>query len=128
MGIQVKPGKILINNEWTESASGKRFDVINPATEQKLTDCAEGDQEDINRAVVAARRAFDNGPWKKISARERGRILSRTAQLLEKNRHEIAELETLNNGKPIHETLHADLTLAIETFEYYEGIADKIHG
>jgi len=128
MGIQVKPGKLLINNEWTESASGKRFDVFNPATEERLTDCAEGDQEDINRAVVAARRAFESGPWKKMSSRERGRILNRAAQLLDKHRSEIAELETLNNGKPISETLHVDLTLAIETFEYYAGLADKIHG
>ena len=128
MKAQIKPGKILINNEWTEAASGKRFDVINPATETKLTDCAEGDLEDVNRAVSAARRAFEGGAWKKMSARERGRILNRAALLLDKYRQEIAELETLNSGKPVSETLHVDLTLAIETFEYYAGLADKIHG
>ncbi|NBW99368.1 aldehyde dehydrogenase family protein, partial [bacterium] len=128
MANPTKPGKLLINNEWCEAASDKRFDVINPATEAKLTDCAEGAQADVDRAVAAARKAFESGPWKKMSARERGRILNRAAQLLERHRQEIAELETLNNGKPISETLHVDLTLAIETFEYYAGLADKIHG
>jgi acyl-CoA reductase-like NAD-dependent aldehyde dehydrogenase len=124
----VKPGKILINNEWCEAESGKRFDVFNPATEEKLTDVAEGDAADANRAVKAARQAFENGPWKKMSARERGRIINRIALLLDKHKEEFAQLETLNNGKPISETRNADLPLAIECFEYYAGLADKIHG
>jgi acyl-CoA reductase-like NAD-dependent aldehyde dehydrogenase len=124
----VKPGKILINNEWCEAESGKRFDVFNPATEEKLTDVAEGDAADANRAVKAARQAFENGPWKKMSARERGRIINRIAILLDKHKEEFAQLETLNNGKPISETRNADLPLAIECFEYYAGLADKIHG
>lgn len=128
MAVSVKPGRLLINGEWCEAQSGKRFDVFNPSTETKLTDVAEGDQADIDRAVVAARRAFESGPWKKMSARERGRVLNRIALLLEKNKAELAELETLNNGKPISETINADLPLAIETFEYYAGLADKIHG
>ncbi len=124
----VKPGKLLINNEWCEAESGKRFDVFNPATEQKLTDVAEGDAKDIDRAVKSARQAFETGPWKTMTARERGRILNRVALLLQKHTREFAELESLNNGKPISETLNADLPLAIETFEYYAGLADKIHG
>lgn len=124
----VKSGKLLINNEWCEAESGKRFDVFNPATEQKLTDVAEGDAKDIDRAVKSARQAFETGPWKTMAARERGRILNRVALLLQKHKTEFAELETLNNGKPISETLNADLPLAIETFEYYAGLADKIHG
>ncbi len=124
----VKPGKLLINNEWCEAESGKRFSVTNPATEQKLTDVAEGDAADVNRAVKAARRAFESGPWKTMSARERGRIINRIAILLDKHKEEFAELETLNNGKPISETRNADLPLSIETFEYYAGLADKIHG
>lgn len=123
-----KPGKLLIGNEWCEAQSGKRFDVINPSTEQKLTDVAEADSADVNRAVAAARHAFDEGAWSKFSARERGRVLRRIADLLEKNKEELAELETLNNGKPISETRNADLPLSIETFEYYAGLADKIHG
>ncbi len=125
---EMKPGKILINNEWCEAQSGKRFSVINPATEQILTEVAEGDAADIDRAVQAARNAFEQGPWKTMSARERGRILNRVAMLLDKHKEDFAELETLNNGKPISETRNADLPLSIETFEYYAGLADKIHG
>ena len=128
MSTKIKPGKILINNEWTEAQSGKRFDVVNPATEEKLTDVAEADRADVERAVKAARHAFEEGPWHRMSARDRGRILYKVATLLDKNREELAELETLNNGKPISETRKADLPLSIETFEYYAGLADKIHG
>jgi aldehyde dehydrogenase (NAD+) len=124
----IQPGKLFIKNEWCESESGKRFDVTNPATEEKLTDVAEGDRADIDRAVVAARQAFEGGPWKTMSARDRGRILHRIAGLVDKHREELAELETLNNGKPISETRSADLPQVIDTFEYYAGLADKIHG
>ena len=125
---KIKPGKLLINNEWTNATSGKTFDVINPSTETVLTQVAEADKADVDIAAKAARRAFDQGPWKKMSARDRGRILMRLATLVDKHREELAELETLNNGKPISETLNADLPLTIETFEYYAGLADKIHG
>lgn len=128
MAVQIKPGKLLINNEWTEAQSGKRFNVINPSTEEILTTVAEADSADVDRAVMAARRAFEQGTWKKMAARDRGRLLMRVAGLLEKNKAEIAELETLNNGKPISETLNVDLPLAIDCLEYYAGLADKIHG
>ncbi len=128
MNVASNPNRILINNEWCESQSGKYFPVINPATEQKLVDVAEGDSADADRAVQAARMAFESGPWPKMSARERGRLLYKLSALLEKHKQEFAELETLNNGKPIRETLNADLPLAIECFEYYAGLADKIHG
>jgi aldehyde dehydrogenase (NAD+) len=120
--------KLLINNEWTSSLSGKTFDVINPATEEVITSVAEADKEDVDLAVKSARRAFESGPWSKFSARERGRLLYRVATLIDKNREELAMLETINNGKPISETTHADLPLTIDTFEYYAGLADKIHG
>lgn len=120
--------KLLINNEWVSAASGKTFSVVNPATEEVLAWVAEGDAEDANAAVLAARKAFESGPWPRFSARERGRLLYRIAELLEKNREELAELETLNNGKPISETRNVDLPLAIDTFHYYAGLADKIHG
>jgi aldehyde dehydrogenase (NAD+) len=128
MSRVVKPGKLFINNEWCDARSGKTFPVYNPATEEQLTVCAEGDKADIDLAAKAARRAFESGAWPKMNARERGRILYRVAGLLEKHKEELAELETLNNGKPIYETMNADLPLAIETFEYYAGLADKIHG
>jgi aldehyde dehydrogenase (NAD+) len=128
MAQQIKPGKLFINNEWCDSQSGKTFPVYNPATETQLAVVAEGDKADVDVAAKAARRAFEQGAWKKMSARDRGRILYRVAGLLEKHKEELAELETLNNGKPIFETTNADLPLAIETFEYYAGLADKIHG
>ncbi|MEZ4749367.1 MAG: aldehyde dehydrogenase family protein [Bdellovibrionota bacterium] len=123
-----RTGKLLINNEWYEAQSGKYFDVINPSTEEKLGSVAEADKADVDAAVKAARRAFEEGPWKTMSARERGRIIHRIAMLIDKHKEELAELETLNNGKPINETLGADLPLTIECFEYYAGLADKIHG
>jgi len=128
MSKAIRTGKLLINNEWCDAQSGKTFPVVNPSTEEKLADVAEGDLADVNRAVVAARNAFEKGPWKKMSARDRGRILYKVAALLEKYKPELAELETLNNGKPIFETMHADLPLCIDTFQYYAGLADKIHG
>ncbi len=128
MAQEVKNGKLFINGEWCDARSGKTFEVFNPATETVLATCAEGDKADIDLAARSARRAFESGAWPKMSARERGRILNRVAALLEKHKTEFAELETLNNGKPIYETMNADLPLAIETFEYYAGLADKIHG
>jgi len=128
MSKAIRTGKLLINNEWCDAQSGKTFPVVNPSTEEKLADVAEGDLADVNRAVVAARNAFEKGPWKKMSARDRGRILYKVAALLEKYKPELAELETLNNGKPIFETMNADLPLCIDTFQYYAGLADKIHG
>jgi len=128
MGHKLRTGKLLINNEWCDAQSGKTFSVVNPSTEEKLAEVAEGDAADVDRAVVAARRAFEQGPWKKMSARDRGRIIYKLALLMDKHKDELAELETLNNGKPIHETKNADLPLSIGTFEYYAGLADKIHG
>lgn len=126
--MKLKPGKLLINNEWVEARSGKTFDVINPATEEKLTQVAEADKADVDLAVTVARRAFEQGAWKKMSARERGKYLYRIAALCDKYKDELAELETLNNGKPINETRNVDIPYSTECFEYYAGLADKIHG
>ncbi len=126
--MTLKPGKLLINNEWVNSQSGKTFDVMNPATEGTLTQVAESDQSDVDIAVKVARRALEEGPWGKMSARERGKLLYKIATLVDKYKDELAELETLNNGKPISETRNVDLPLSIECLEYYAGLADKIHG
>lgn len=120
--------KLLINNEWVEARSGKTFPVWNPSTEEVITQVAEADKADVDVAVAAARRAFETGPWSRFSARERGRVLMRFAQLMDTHKEELAELETLNNGKPISETRNADLPLAIDCLQYYAGLADKIHG
>ena len=126
--IKMKPGKLFINGKWVDSVSGKTFDTLNPATEKVITSVAEGDSADIDLAVIAAREAFENGPWKKTDARDRGRILLEIANLIEKNKDELALLDTLDNGKPINETTNADIPLAIDCFLYYAGWADKIHG
>ncbi len=126
--VKIKPGKLFINGNWVDSVSGKTFDTLNPATEEVITSVAEGDSADIDLAVAAARKAFEDGPWNKLDARDRGRILFEIANLIEKNKDELALLETRDNGKPISETKNADLPLAIDCFLYYAGWADKIHG
>ena len=120
--------KLLIDGQWRDSVSGKTFATVNPATEEPIAEVAEGDKADIDLAVKAARKAFDSGPWRKMDARDRGRHLNRMADLIEQNIDELAELETLDNGKPIRESRHADLPLVVDCFRYYAGWADKIHG
>jgi aldehyde dehydrogenase (NAD+) len=120
--------KLLIDGQWRNSASGKTFATINPATEEEIAQVAEGDAADIDLAVKAARRAFDSGPWRKTDARDRGRLMYKLADLIENHIDELAELETLDNGKPIRESRHGDLPLVVDCFRYYAGWADKIHG
>lgn len=119
--------QLLIGGEWVDAASGKTFVTPNPATGQPLAEVAEADKEDIDRAVAAARKAFE-GKWSKISARDRGRMIYKLAQLLEGKAKEIAQLETADNGKPIKESLYIDIPGAVENFEYFAGWATKIEG
>src|SRR3954452_23080563 len=105
--------KMLIDGQWRDSVSGKTFATYNPATEELIAEVAEGDAADIDLAVKAARKAFDKGPWRKTDARDRGILMNRFADLIEKNIDELAELETLDNGKPISESRHGDLPLLI---------------
>ncbi|MEX0717356.1 MAG: aldehyde dehydrogenase family protein [Planctomycetaceae bacterium] len=127
-GPKVRQTRILIDNEWRDAVSGKTFATVNPATEEKITDVAEGDAADVDLAVKAARRAFESGPWKAMDARDRGKLINRLADLIEQNLEELAALETLDNGKPIRDARAADLPLVIDCFRYYAGWADKIHG
>jgi aldehyde dehydrogenase (NAD+) len=120
--------KMLIDGSWRDSQSGKTFGTYNPATEELIAEVAEGDAADIDLAVKAARKAFDSGPWRKTDARDRGRLMYKLADLIEQNVDELAELETLDNGKPIGESRQGDLPLVIDCFRYYAGWADKIHG
>ena len=119
---------MLIDGKWRDSKSGKTFATINPATEEVIAEVAEGDAADIDLAVKAARKAFDSGPWRKMDARDRGRLMYKLADLIESHIDELAELETLDNGKPISESRNADLPLVIDCLRYYAGWADKIHG
>ena len=118
----------FIDGSWVPAASGKTFETINPATEEVIAEVAEGDKEDIDRAVKAARKAFDKGPWTKMDARDRGKMMYRLADLIEEEVDELAALESLDNGKPFKEARNADLPLVIDCLRYYAGFADKIHG
>ena len=126
--VKIGPTNLLINNEWVESVSGKRFETINPTTEEVICDVAEADAADVEKAVEAARKAFSSGDWRQISARKRGELLYKLADLIETNKEELARLETLDNGKPLSESLNMDLPFVIETYRYYAGWADKIQG
>lgn len=121
--------KILINNKWVDSVSGKTFETINPATGDVLARVAEADAADVNLAVKAARQAFHaKAPWRRMSASERGKLIHRLAELIEANAEDLATLESLDNGKPRHVALAADLPLSIACYRYYAGWADKIQG
>ena len=125
---KVKDRPLFIGGKWVDSVSGKTFPTVNPATGETICHVAEGDKADIDLAVKAARKAFESGPWPKMSAAERGRLLSRLADLIEENREDLAALETLDNGKPYRDSFNADLPLTIKCYRYYAGWADKIHG
>jgi len=120
--------KMLINGKWVDSASGKMFSTYNPATGEVLAQVAEGDREDINRAVIAARAAFETGPWSSMTPSERGRAIWRLADLLEKNLEDFAQIESLDNGKPLKIARVADVPLAVDLFRYMAGWATKIEG
>jgi len=120
--------RILINGKWVEAASGKTFATYNPATGEVLARVAEGDREDIDRAVKAARAAFETGRWSQLTPSERGRAIWKLADLLEENLEEFAELESLDNGKPLKVARVADVPLAVDLFRYFAGWATKIEG
>ena len=119
--------KLLINNEWRDAAGGTTMEVVNPATEEVIATVASADKGDVDAAVAAARAAL-NGPWGKMSARERGRLVSKLADRLLEKADEVARLETLHNGKPIFESRQIEVPAAAECFQYFAGWADKIHG
>jgi aldehyde dehydrogenase (NAD+) len=126
--VNLKPGQLLIDGIWVEGST--QFDTINPATGDVLTHIAAASAADVDRAVSAARRALEDrdGPWRKMSASERGRLIWKLADLVEKNIDELAELETLDNGKPIFESRYVDMPMVIDVLRYYAGLATKIHG
>ncbi|MCK5412072.1 MAG: aldehyde dehydrogenase family protein, partial [Gemmatimonadetes bacterium] len=121
------PGRLFIGGEWADAASGATFEVIDPARAEVLTEVAEAGVEDVDRAVRAARKAFEGGEWREMSPRARGRLLWKLAERLEERKDEIARVETLNNGKPLFES-GIDVAMTIQTFEYYAGWTTKIEG
>src|ERR1700677_3639222 len=123
-----KPRKMLINGKWVNSISGKTFPTYNPATGEVLAQVAEGDGQDIEEAVKAARKAFDQGPWCRMTPSERGRLIWKLADLLEAHTEEFGYLESLDNGKPLAVAKGADVPLAVDLFRYMAGWATKIEG
>lgn len=125
---KVSDQKLFINGKWVNSISGKTFATLNPSTGQEICQVAEADSADVDLAVKAARKAFESGPWKKMSAAERGRRINKLADLMEQNLPELAAIESLDNGKPLRDSLNADLPLSIKAYRYYAGWCDKTHG
>jgi aldehyde dehydrogenase (NAD+) len=126
--VKIRQTKMLIDGKWVDSQSGKTFETLNPSTGEVIANVAEGGKADVDKAAKAARKAFDKGPWKKMNARERGRLLYKLADLIEQNKEELAKLESLDNGKPLNDSMTADLPLVIDCYRYYAGWADKIEG
>ncbi len=126
--VRISATRLLINNQWIPSISGKTFATINPSTGEEICQIAEADSADVEHAVKAARTAFEHGPWRKMPASERGRLLNRLADLIEQNADELARLESLDNGKPFSIAKAVDVPASVSTFRYFAGWADKIHG
>ncbi len=122
------PQKLLINGKRVDAAGGETFEVLDPSDNSVLTRVPKGEKEDIDRAVKAARNAFENGPWRKMTVSERGKLIWKLADLIEQRTEEFAQLETLDNGKPLAIARAADVPLTVDHFRYYAGMATKIHG
>ncbi|WP_137389627.1 aldehyde dehydrogenase family protein [Rhodoligotrophos defluvii] len=120
--------RLLIDGKWVSAVSGKMFDTYDPGTGRVVARVAEGDAADIDLAVRAARQAFESGPWNRITPSERGRMIWKLAELLEQNADELAELEALNNGKPLATARNGDVPLSADMFRYMAGWATKITG
>src|SRR6201986_2011233 len=123
-----KPRKMLINGKWVDAVSGKTFPTYYPSTGEVLAQVAEGDRADIDLAVKAARKAFDEGPWRKMTPSERGRLIWKLGDLIDQHVEEFAFLESLDNGKPLTVARAADVPLAAELFRYMAGWATKLEG
>ncbi len=124
-----KPKRLLIDGQWVEPKTNKYFKTVNPATEEVLAEVPEAGKEDVDLAVKAARRAFEEGRWhKKMSAAQRARILFKLADLIEAHADELAQLETLDNGKPLNESRWVDVPGTVEVFRYYAGWVTKLEG
>jgi aldehyde dehydrogenase (NAD+) len=126
--VPIRQTKMLIDGKWVDAQSGETFETLNPATGDVIANVASGDKADVDKAAKAARKAFETGPWRKMNARERGRLIYKLADLIEQNKEELAKLESLDNGKPLNDSMAADLPLVIDCYRYYAGWADKIEG
>src|ERR1700677_684727 len=126
--VAISATKLLIDNRWIPSESGKTFATINPSTGEEICQVAEADAADVEKAVRAARAAFEHGSWRKTQASDRGQMLHRLADLIEKNADELPPLESLDNGKPVAVAKAVDVAQTVGCFRYFAGWADKVHG
>jgi len=126
--VKINYTQLLIGGQFVDAASGKTFQTLDPRTGDVIANIAEGDAEDVNRAVAAARKAFDEGPWPRMTAYERQRVLLRFADLIEQHNDELAALETWDNGKPYEQAAKIEVPMLARLMRYYAGWADKIHG
>jgi aldehyde dehydrogenase (NAD+) len=126
--VAVPELKLLIDNRWVESESGRTFATVNPSTGEEICQVAEADSADVDRAVLAARAAFEHGPWPKMPASERGGLLYRLADLIENNADAMARLESLDCGKPVSVARAVDVAKTIACYRYFAGWADKVQG
>jgi aldehyde dehydrogenase (NAD+) len=120
--------KLLINNQWVASESGRTFATVNPSTGEEICQVAEADAADVDKAVEAAREAFEHGPWRKMNASARGRLINRLADLIEHNADQLATLEALDCGKPISVAKAVDVAKTVACYRYFAGWTDKVHG
>ncbi len=123
-----KPKRMLINGEWLPAVTGEVFPTLDPSTGEVIAHIPAGDRQDVDRAVNAARAAFNSDAWRLMSPSQRGRLLWKLADLLEAHLEEFAALESLDNGKPLAVARVADLPLAVDLFRYMAGWTTKIHG
>ena len=125
---EIKFKNLFINNQFVNAISGKTFNIINPMTEEVTCSVAEGSKADVDLAVAAARDAFQLGSvWRTMDASDRGRLLAKMAEVMERDKHDLAKLQTLESGKPLSAS-QADVAHSITIFQYFSGWADKIHG
>ncbi len=122
-----RPKKLYIDGEWVDALSGKTFSTLDPATGEVLCEVPEAGPEDVDRAVKAARKAFDDGRWSDLSPHKRARVLFKIASLIDEHRDELAQIETLDNGKPVAQA-GGEMVAVAETFRYYAGWANKVYG
>jgi aldehyde dehydrogenase (NAD+) len=120
--------KLLINNQWVASESGRTFATVNPSTGEEICQVAEADAADVDKAVQAARAAFEHGSWRKMNASARGRLLNQLADLIEHNADQLARLESLDNGKPVSVAKAVDVAKTVACYRYFAGWADKVQG
>ena len=120
--------RLLIGGEWSDARSGKRFAVFDPSSGQQIAQVAEAGPDDVDAAVVAARRAFEDGPWAKMTPSQRGKLVWKLGDVLEAHAGELAELESLDNGKPIGDAQAVDIPCACEMLRYMAGWSTKITG